>query len=373
MSNAMKNIILKKIIAMPATFEDQMQQIMAKDTISSAQLNELTSLISAQCESTFESMQSEVEGERQDLPLLQKKLEEERLAEKARIQAEATQCEEEATQRKAELEKAKKDDEATIKKAKEETATSLKKHKDEVAAAVKKAKEDKEAAIKEAEVERQRLTEKIEAVAAIQRQREAAEEERVARVAEERAARAEVETFSTDKPGLLTYPTNPEERKVLQEELIAEAITQKEGEETRERLLEKIRKGAKTPLVSRKVCISKYRHVRLSDTRRWTVWHDYATGKEKVLTEALKHKDDINIRDSSGQTPLHVAATWSNASTLTTLIEHGADPNIVDNTRQIPLDYAKASEDEAKIKLLMSKTDASFLSPYMFVDESVVR
>ncbi|MBT7087651.1 hypothetical protein HN928_01620, partial [bacterium] len=82
-----KKFILKKIVAMPATFKGQIQQIVTGATISSTQLSEVTALIIAQCENASESIQSELEVERQKLECLQSKIAEEKKAQKARIEA----------------------------------------------------------------------------------------------------------------------------------------------------------------------------------------------------------------------------------------------------------------------------------------------
>ncbi len=195
-----KKFILKKIVAMPATFKGQIQQIVTGATISSTQLSEVTALIIAQCENASESIQSELEVERQKLECLQSKIAEEKKAQKARIEAKKATLEVTLAKATAAKEKAKEDTAAAIKKqkeeiAKEDAAAAIKKQKEEIAAAIKKAKKDAAAAMK-----KQKEQEAIKKRRLAEETKRKAEQKRVARVAAIVSHRATLRTaFAKDK------------------------------------------------------------------------------------------------------------------------------------------------------------------------------
>jgi len=60
----------------------------------------------------------------------------------------------------------------------------------------------------------------------------------------------------------------------------------------------------------------------------------------------LKHKPNINLQDSTGQTAAHYAALVGNSEILEVLLKNGADVNIRDEDDQTPLDVA--ADDEIK-------------------------
>ena len=70
-----------------------------------------------------------------------------------------------------------------------------------------------------------------------------------------------------------------------------------------------------------------------------------------VIDEILKHGGKVAHRDSSGRTPLHIAAENDNLVAAEILIAHGATIMPRDNSGKTPLDYA---ESAAMIKFLKS-------------------
>lgn len=70
-----------------------------------------------------------------------------------------------------------------------------------------------------------------------------------------------------------------------------------------------------------------------------------------VIEEILKHGGKVAHRDSSGRTPLHIAAKDDNLVAAEILVAHGATVMPRDNTGKTPLDYA---ESEKMIKFLKS-------------------
>lgn len=63
-----------------------------------------------------------------------------------------------------------------------------------------------------------------------------------------------------------------------------------------------------------------------------------------VITDLLKHGGKVAHRDSSGRTPLHIAAKDDNLVAAEILVAHGATIMPRDNSGKTPLDYAESAE-----------------------------
>lgn len=57
----------------------------------------------------------------------------------------------------------------------------------------------------------------------------------------------------------------------------------------------------------------------------------------------LSHGAECNLREKSGYTPLHWAASHGNLATIEALFAAGADPNALDARGQRPIDVARTS------------------------------
>jgi ankyrin repeat protein len=62
----------------------------------------------------------------------------------------------------------------------------------------------------------------------------------------------------------------------------------------------------------------------------------------------LESGADLNARDNSGRTPLHLAAGKGDIATAELLITFGADVNAVNATKETPLSYCRRLEKQSK-------------------------
>ena len=68
------------------------------------------------------------------------------------------------------------------------------------------------------------------------------------------------------------------------------------------------------------------------------------SGNARVARVLIEHGADVNRPNSTGQTPLILAAVGGHDALARVLLEAGADPRAVNNHRQTPLDIARAME-----------------------------
>ena len=67
------------------------------------------------------------------------------------------------------------------------------------------------------------------------------------------------------------------------------------------------------------------------------------TNTIKFLLEEAGKREDVNLRDFSGRTPLHLATSAGNGDAASVLIQYGADVNAVTNEGNTPLHCARNS------------------------------
>ena len=81
---------------------------------------------------------------------------------------------------------------------------------------------------------------------------------------------------------------------------------------------------------------------------------NYCADQTEVAQLLLQNDADINAVTSGGQTPLHLAATYSRDSSLLTvlLMDKRLDPSIVNCQKQTALDLARRSGKEALFELI---------------------
>ncbi len=81
----------------------------------------------------------------------------------------------------------------------------------------------------------------------------------------------------------------------------------------------------------------------------------YAVGNgyAEAVRILLEHGADPNLRERSGETYLHTAATWrDNAEIIKALVEHRADVNAKDREGRTPLDVALEYRRKSNAELL---------------------
>jgi len=97
--------------------------------------------------------------------------------------------------------------------------------------------------------------------------------------------------------------------------------------------------------------------VDVNETDRFYLWtslhlaaRDGKVGLAKVL---LKHKANIDARDSVGQTPLHRAAFWGQLEVCKVLLENGADFTVMDGMMQTPEELARMNGHQQCASLIV--------------------
>jgi ankyrin repeat protein len=75
-------------------------------------------------------------------------------------------------------------------------------------------------------------------------------------------------------------------------------------------------------------------------------------GLEAALQDQ-KYREQVNLRDYKGRTPLHWAATRGDSSAVSLLVDNGADVNVQDEEKATPLILAASSGSVRTIELLL--------------------
>jgi hypothetical protein len=75
-------------------------------------------------------------------------------------------------------------------------------------------------------------------------------------------------------------------------------------------------------------------------------------GCVEVARLLLEHGADPNAQDKSGKTPLHVAASNGHVDVVKLLLVHGADPTVKDKDGKTPLDLARVKGSHGVVSLI---------------------
>ncbi|XP_071538284.1 L-asparaginase 1-like isoform X6 [Panulirus ornatus] len=89
------------------------------------------------------------------------------------------------------------------------------------------------------------------------------------------------------------------------------------------------------------------------------------------LEEIYQHGMEINFKDASSWTPLHMACSEGHLDVVTWLLQHGASVHIRDKLGHSPLNVA-IENDHHKIILLLMKTGAHLTEPPLRLGEALV-
>lgn len=90
--------------------------------------------------------------------------------------------------------------------------------------------------------------------------------------------------------------------------------------------------------------------VKLAHTAQFFGTNDYATD---ITTEAITNGAEVNVKDSAGRSPLHMAAAYGATPVARLLLDKGADPDIQDAMGLTPLHMAAGYCRPSTIKLLV--------------------
>jgi ankyrin repeat protein len=95
----------------------------------------------------------------------------------------------------------------------------------------------------------------------------------------------------------------------------------------------------------------------ISDTWEFSQLHEIVLCILPISLEATlqdqKYREQVNIRDYKGRTPLHWAATRGDISAVSLLLDNGADVNAQDEGKATPLILAASSGSVRTIELLL--------------------
>ncbi|MDO8684210.1 MAG: ankyrin repeat domain-containing protein [Armatimonadota bacterium] len=69
----------------------------------------------------------------------------------------------------------------------------------------------------------------------------------------------------------------------------------------------------------------------------------------------ILHGADTNVRNTTGDTPLHYAASWGNEEIVRLILKKGGDPTIKDDHGEMPEDWALQEKHYKIVKILAAK------------------
>jgi len=86
-----------------------------------------------------------------------------------------------------------------------------------------------------------------------------------------------------------------------------------------------------------------------------SLWDAVGEGNTAQVKAHIYHKTGINVKDSDGQTPLHIAARVDRVEMARLLLAHGANVNEKDNYGKTPLFGAARKGSKEMVELLTAK------------------
>ena len=84
------------------------------------------------------------------------------------------------------------------------------------------------------------------------------------------------------------------------------------------------------------------------------LWEGVIENNFDKVRIALNLRAEVNAKDDSGYTPLHLAARWNYLAVAQLLISSGADLEAKDNNGDTPLDLVTWNGNQEMVELLQS-------------------
>jgi len=95
--------------------------------------------------------------------------------------------------------------------------------------------------------------------------------------------------------------------------------------------------------------------VQLAHTAQFFGTNEYATD---ITTDSIANGAEVNVKDTAGRTPLHMAAAYGATPVARLLLDKGADPDVQDSMGLTPLHMAAGYCRPSTIKLLVEEAGA---------------